>query len=62
MADRSAHEGFGEVRRRRVVLVQLGDSFSGEGLGEADGVAAGLADVGVVQEPVHGGGGEGSWA
>jgi hypothetical protein len=37
----------------------LGDSFPGEDLGEADRVAAGLADVGVVQEPVNGGGGEG---
>lgn len=36
----------------------MGDSFSGEGLGEADGIAAGLADVGVVKEPVNGGGGE----
>ena len=33
--------------------------LSGEGLGEADAVAAGLADVGVVQEPVDGGGGQG---
>ncbi len=39
--------------------VQAGDSFSGEGLGEADGIAAGLADVGVVQQSVNGGGGEG---
>jgi len=31
----------------------------GEGLGQADGVAGGLADVGVVQEPVDGRGGEG---
>jgi hypothetical protein len=30
-----------------------------EGLGEAHAVAAGLADVGVVQEPVDGGGGQG---
>lgn len=37
-----------------VVLVQVGDSFPGEGLGESNGVAAGLADMGVVQEPVNG--------
>ena len=35
------------------------DSFPGEGLGEADAVAGGLADVGVVEEPVDGGGGQG---
>jgi hypothetical protein len=29
------------------------------GHGEADGIAADLADVGVVQQPVHGGRGEG---
>jgi hypothetical protein len=34
-------------------------SFPVEGLGEADRVAAGLADVGVVQQPVDGGGGQG---
>jgi hypothetical protein len=39
--------------------VQSGHSFSGEGLGEADGIAAGLADVGMVQQPVNGGGREG---
>ena len=33
-------------------------SLSGEGLGEPDGVAGGLADVGVMQEPVDGRGGE----
>ena len=33
--------------------------LSGEGLGEPDGVAGGLADVGVVQESVDGRGGEG---
>ena len=33
--------------------------MSGDGLGEADAVAAGLADVGVVHEPVDGGGGQG---
>lgn len=32
-------------------LVQGDHSFSGDGLGEADAVAAGLADVGVVHEP-----------
>ena len=40
-------------------LVQGDHSFSGDGLGEADAVAAGLADVGVVHEPVDGGGGQG---
>ena len=35
------------------------DSFPVEGLGQADGVAAGLAEVGVVQQPVDGGGGQG---
>jgi hypothetical protein len=35
------------------LLVQLGYSLPGQGLGESDGIAAGLADVGVVQEPVH---------
>lgn len=59
MANRSAHYGSEGVGHRRVVLVQLGDSLSGEGLGEADGVAAGLADVGVVQEPVNGDRGQG---
>ena len=33
--------------------------LSGEGLGQADALAAGLAEVGVVQEPVDGGGGGG---
>ena len=33
--------------------------LAGEGLGEADRVAGGLADVGVVEEPVDGGGGQG---
>jgi hypothetical protein len=33
--------------------------LSGEGLGQADAVAAGLAEVGVVQQPVDGGGGQG---
>jgi hypothetical protein len=32
---------------------------SGQGLGQADAVAGGLTDVGVVQEPVDGRGGEG---
>ncbi len=31
----------------------------GECLGEADAVAVGLTDVGVVEEPVDGGGGQG---
>ena len=35
----------------RVGLVQWHDSLSVQGLGEADGVAGGLADVGVVQHP-----------
>ncbi|GGI03017.1 hypothetical protein GCM10007170_46050 [Arthrobacter liuii] len=34
-------------------------SLPGQGLGQADGVAAGLADVGVMQEPVNGCRGEG---
>ena len=33
--------------------------LAGQGLGEADGLAAGLADVGVVEEPVDGRGGDG---
>jgi hypothetical protein len=32
--------------------------LAGHGLGEPDAIAAGLADVGVVQEPVDGGGGQ----
>ena len=32
--------------------------LAGQGLGEADGLAAGLADVGVVKQPVDGGGGQ----
>ena len=35
---------------------QWGHSFPGECLGESDAVPAGLADVGVVQQPVDGGG------
>src|ERR1700750_3127970 len=42
-------------------LAQRDHSLSGDGLGEADAVAAGLADVGVVHEPVDGGGGQGFW-
>ena len=41
------------------LLVQGRYSFAGEGLGGADAVAAGLAEVGVVHEPVDGGEGEG---
>jgi hypothetical protein len=41
-------------------LAQRDHSLSCDGLGEADAVAAGLADVGVVQEPVDGGRGQGS--
>jgi hypothetical protein len=33
--------------------------LTGEGLAEADAVPGGLADVGVVEEPVDGRGGEG---
>ncbi len=40
-------------------LAKRDHSLSGDGLGEADAVAAGLADVGVVHEPVDGGGGQG---
>jgi hypothetical protein len=43
-------------------VVGLGQRFyplSGEGLGESDTVAAGLAEVGVVQKPVDDGGGQG---
>lgn len=39
------------IRRAAGGLVQGDDSFPGEGLGEADAVAAGLAEVGVVHEP-----------
>ena len=38
--------------------VQGDHPLPGEGLGEPDAVAAGLADVGVVHEPVDGGGGQ----
>jgi hypothetical protein len=44
---------------RVVGLGQGFDPLSGEGLGESDAVAAGLAEVGVVEEPVDGGGGQG---
>jgi ChaB len=37
------------------------DSFAGGRLGEADGVAAGHDDVGVVQEPVNERCGDGAW-
>src|SRR5208282_4830279 len=40
-------------------LAQGDHSFAGDGLGEADAVAAGLADVGVVHQPVDGGCGQG---
>ena len=43
---------------RSARLGQGHHSFAGQCLGEADAVAAGLADVGVVQEPVDGGGGQ----
>ena len=48
--------------RRVATTVGLGQghhSLAGEGLGQAHAVAAGLADVGVVQQPVDGGGGQG---
>ena len=35
-------------------LIHWCDSFPGEGLDEADGISAGLADVRVVQQPVDG--------
>ncbi len=40
-------------------LAQRAHSLAGEGLGESYGVAAGLAAVGMVQQPVGGGGGQG---
>ena len=39
--------------------VQWHDSLPGHCLGHPYGVSGGLAHVGVVQEPVHGGGGQG---
>ena len=47
------------ITRGLVWLVQGDHSLSGEGLGQPDAVAGGLADVGVVHEPVNGGGGQG---
>ena len=45
---------------RRAGLGGQGDHpLSGEGFGEPVGVAFGQDEVGVVQEPVHGGGGQG---
>ena len=41
-----------------VVLVQGGHPLAGECLGEADAVTAGLAYVGVVEQPVDGGCGQ----
>ena len=41
-----------------VLSVQGAHPLSGEGLGESDTVAAGLADVGVVEQPVNGGRGQ----
>ena len=46
-------------RRPGVGLVQGVHPLAGEGLGETDAIAGGLAHVGVVEEPVDGGGGEG---
>ena len=40
------------------LLSSTGSPLTGEGLGEADAVAAGLTDVGVVQQPVDGRGGQ----
>ena len=40
-------------------LVHGAGSFPVLGLHEPDGLAAGLAEVGVVEEPVHGRGGDG---
>ncbi|ALV45374.1 hypothetical protein MB46_07575 [Arthrobacter alpinus] len=42
-------------------LVHGAGSFSVLGLNEQDGLAAGLAEVGVVHEPVHGRGGDVFW-
>ena len=42
-------------------LVEGLDSFAGGGLGEADRIAGGDDDVGVVHEPVNERGGDGSW-
>ena len=47
------------VHLRPGCSAQRAHPLSGECLGESDAVAAGLADVGVVQEPVDGGGGQG---
>ena len=48
------------IRRARQVVRSGGSPLlPGDGLGEPDAVAAGLADVGVVHEPVDGGGGQG---
>jgi hypothetical protein len=47
------------IRCARVVLLQGLHALAGEGLGQADAVAGGLAEVGVVQEPVDGGGSQG---
>jgi hypothetical protein len=63
MANRSAHLWFGGVWWRWpcvvvLVLTHRGDALPGEGLGEADRVARGLADVCVVQKPVNGRGRE----
>ena len=44
--------------RGRHRLAHGRDPFPGKGLGESDGVARGLADVGVVQEAVDGRGRE----
>jgi hypothetical protein len=57
MATRSAQWWPSDVPGR--LLVQGDHSLPGEGLGEADAVAAGLADVGVVHQPVDSGGGQG---
>ena len=57
MAMGSAHGGCGH--HEGPFSGQGRHPLPGEGLGQADGLAGGLADVGVVQEPVDRGRGEG---
>ena len=47
------------IRHARVALLQWLHPGSGEGLGQADAIAGGLAEVGVMEQPVDGGGGQG---
>lgn len=50
----------GGIGHRQAVHRSVGSLlFPARSLGEADGAAAGLAEVGVVQQPVHCGGGQG---